>query len=136
MATQIATVRAAWETQIKAAISGANVSGWFNDGEKYPRIQLVEDTTDSVQIVSDFGVAYATLRYIIVVEEGGTDVLSAAKRLDQWVSWDDGNSIYAALNADRTLGGVLKDMDVAQTWSVIPEQLRAELPVTFHVVKS
>lgn len=136
---RISTVRAAWETTIKTAIPQANVSGWFNDGEKLPRIQLIEDTTDSVRSTSDFGDQYAQCRYIVRVEESGTDGLSAAKRLDQYVSWDHDRSITKAMYAAPRFGlaeSVLKSINIATTWTVNPDLLTAELPVTFYVVKS
>lgn len=135
---QITTIRAAWETTIKAAIPQVNVSGWFNDGEKLPRIQLIEDD-EAVRSVSDFGTQYATLRYVVRVEEVSTDGVSAAKRLDQYVSWEHERSVTKAMLAAPTFGlteGVVKSINVADTWSVFPEELRAELPVTFYVVKT
>lgn len=137
----ITSVRAAWENQVRTAltITGdvvANVSGWFDEGEKFPRIQLVEDTTDSVALVSDYGKKYAVLRYIVVVEESGREGLSAAKRMDRWVSWEHPWSVFAALAADRTLGGVLREMDIAEAWTITPELRRAELPVVFYVDKN
>lgn len=135
---RITTVRAAWQSTIKSAIPQANVSGWFNDGEKFPRIQLVEDT-EAVRTKTDYGNQYAECRYIVRVQELSTDGISAAKRLDQYVSWDHERSVVEAMLADPTFGlgvSVVKSINVADTWSVFPEELTAELPVTFYVVKS
>src|SRR5690606_31839803 len=118
----ISTVRAAWETQVQTALTvegvlEANVSGWLDPQQQYPRIQLVEDPTDSVRTVFDFGGQYAVLRYIVVVEDSGREPLSAAKRMDEFVSWDHANSVFAAMNADRTLGGEIRDIDIDEAWS-------------------
>lgn len=139
MANQIGTFRQAWQTQVAAAIPSANVSGWFVDGVKLPRIMLVEDTVGSVQIVSDFKAQFARIRYTVVVEDAGTDGLSAAQRLDEFVSWDHANSVYAAMKANPTFGltdAVVKDVDISQEWTVFADQMRAELPISVVLVKS
>jgi hypothetical protein len=135
--TQITAIRQAWETQVKSAIPGVNVSGWYFAGVPTPRIMLIEDS-DAVDILSDFGSQYAVLRYRVVVEESGADGLSALQRLDAYVSWDDPRSVYAALNVDRSLGlgeSTIKTMNVADMWNVDALTLRAELPIWFAVIK-
>lgn len=135
---RITTVRAAWQSTIKSAIPQVNVSGWFNDGEKFPRIQLVEDT-EAVRTKTDYGNQYAECRYIVRVQESSTDGISAAKRLDQYVSWDHERSVTKAMydNPDFGLGSsVVVSINIATTWTVFPDELTAELPVTFTVAKS
>ena len=134
----ITTVRQAWQDTIKTAIPRVNVSGWFNDGEKLPRIQLVEDGAESVVQIRDYGHKYALVRYRVVVEESSTDGISAAKRLDQYVSWEHDRSVLKAMLDAPTFGlteAVVKSIEIADAWSVIPEELRAELPVAFYIVK-
>lgn len=136
--TRISDVRRAWEDQVKTAIPSVNVSGWYFDGVKPPRIMLIEDA-QAVDILSDFGSQYAMLRYRVVVEESGGDGLSALQRLDAYVSWDDPRSVYAAMNADKTLGLgelVVKTLNLADTWEIDAVALRAELPIWLAVVKS
>lgn len=137
----ISTARAAWETQVQTALTvddelTVSVSGWLDPGQQRPRVQLVEDTADSVRTVFDFGGQFAIVRYVVIVEESGREPLTAAKRMDRLVSWDHDLSVFAAMNADRTLGGVIRDMDIAEAWAIDAVALRAELPVAFYVPKS
>lgn len=138
----ISTARAAWELQVRTALTAdddtvvVNVSGWLDRGQEFPRVQLVEDPNDSVRTVFDFGGQFAPLRYIVVVEESGRERVEAGKRLDRYVSWDHDLSVFTAMAADPTLGGVIRDMNIAEAWTVNAEELRAELPVTFYAYKT
>lgn len=142
--TQISDIRQAWETTVAAAIGDTtNVSGWWVDGVKRPRVMLVEDSVGSVDILSDFGAAYATLRYQVVVEETSTDGRAGAQRLDELVSWDHDRSVWAAIRGSTDgvpqfglSGNPIKGVSLGDAWNVNALELSASLPLTITVVKA
>lgn len=125
------TVREALAAQIAAAITTINVTAYGDDGTKLPRVSIF-DEPDSVDYVSDYGAAWKTLRYRLVIEVSGTQPATIIQRLDELMSWDHTDSVYAAVYADRTLGlgdNIVKSTSIVAGERFPEEPGRGEIPV-------
>lgn len=125
------TVREALAAQIAAAITTVNVTAYGEDGTKLPRV-AVFDEPDSVEYVSDYGRGWKTLRYRIVIQVAGTQVAAVTQRLDELMSWDHDDSVFAAVYADRTLGlgdAVVKSTLITRGERFVDDPGRGEIPV-------
>lgn len=127
-------IRRAIADQLKTAIPGMNVTP-FPDDTKPPRI-VVNDDFDAIDYQFTLKNGQATVRYSLVVELAGTNATSTAERMEELLSWDGSESIYAALIADRTLGGVVDQCVGLSATRTPAEPDRAELPLVIHVSKT
>lgn len=134
MTASTATIRTALAGQLRAALTNINVAT-YPDDTKPPRI-VVNDSFDSIDYEVTVANNQAVVRYALTVELAGTSADSIAKRMEEILSWDGDESIYAALTADRTLGGVVTQIVVPAATRSPDEPDRAEIPVEIRTSKT
>jgi hypothetical protein len=74
--------------------------------------------------------------FVISVVAGRMGDRSAQRTLDDWMSWDGASSIRAAIESDKTLGGICDTLKVADMLNVRPVSLgdAAYLSCEFNVL--
>lgn len=134
MTAKTATIRTALADQLSAALTNINVAT-YPDNTKAPRI-VVNDSFDAIDYEVTVQNNQAVVRYTLTVELAGTNVESMAQRMEELLSWDGDESIYAALIADRTLGGAVTQIVVPAATRNPDEPDRAEIPVEIRTSKT
>lgn len=98
----------------------------------------IEPDGDFVDYWQSFGSAgLATVRLVLVLEPGGSDLPSSGRALDDYLSAGTGNgsSIIDAVLTGRTLG--LTGCDCVLTSATVdPDTATARLSVTVHITKT
>ncbi len=113
MALVLADIRAALTTQIKAAVTNAQMSGYLLANPTTPSFELQLHEHDGVTYDLAMGRGLDQLKLVLRgFVSNGFDI-EAQKRLDGWLASSGGESIKAAVESDRTLGGTVSDAHVS-----------------------
>ena len=136
----ITTIRKALADQIKAAIEvdgrDINVSWFPGSGSPPPVIEVDESDDTSIDYKSTLKRGPATLNFTLTVTMDSRSPEALTKAMDDLLSWDSDNSVYAAVWSDITLGGTVEEAFVltARRFADLPS--RAEIPIEITVSKS
>lgn len=134
MTAKTTLIREALAKQLKNAIPKMNATP-FPDDTKAPRF-VVNDTFDAINYMEPLANGDVIVRYEIVVELAGTDATAQARRMEEILSWDGSESVYAAIVADRTLGNVVGQTLVSAANRNPDEPDRATIPVEIRTSKT
>lgn len=107
--TALADIRAGLAANLSAAITDAQITGYLMSSPTPPCFEI-----EPLSVAYDKAMGRGhdewrlTVRGIVSV----TSDIGAQKRLDRWLKSSGGESVKAALESDRTLGGVCDDLRV------------------------
>jgi hypothetical protein len=113
VATLLADIRAALTTQVKAVVTDAQMSGYLLASPTTPSFELQLHEHDG--ITYDLAMGRGLDKWRLVLRgfvSNGFDI-EAQKRLDGWLASSGGESIKAAVESDRTLGGAVSNVHVS-----------------------
>lgn len=133
----LADIREALADQIRSNVDRQITVATYPTDVPPPSVMLEADN-DYVDYWLSFGSSgVAAVRFVLVVEPGGTDPKSAAIALDDFLSAGTGNgsSLVDAVMADTTLG-LTGCNAVLTTVTVDPLTITARLSVTVHISKT
>lgn len=133
----ITCIRKRLADQISGAVGKSINVSWFpGSGRPVPLIEI-DEAVDSIEYLPQIGSAgKAVLRFTLTVLLDGRSGESVVADMDDLLSWDSPRSLYAAVSADRTLGGLVDEALVLTAERFVGEPARAELPVEIKVRKS
>ena len=116
MAGSASTIHAGLRTRL-ATISGLRVADHLPEQVQPPMavIQL-----QSVTYHRAMKGGLSAWEFIVSVVSGRMGERSAQVQLDNWISYDGPQSVRAAIEADKTLGGVCQTLIVSEMVSVRP----------------
>lgn len=120
----LADIRAGIAANIKARFSDAQCTGYLLENPFPPGFEVEIGTGG---IVYDGAMSRGHDEWFFTIRgfaASGTDV-AAQMRLDPWLSSTGAESVKAALEADRTLGGTVSDSHVTRV-----SQVRAFSPIS------
>lgn len=109
MATTIADIREGLTAAIVAGVSGANCTGYMHASGTPPLFEIEVDTID---YHASMGAGYVMYQFVVRgLVNLGSDV-GAQVNLDTYMNPSGTNSLKAAIEADKTLGGVVDTLKV------------------------
>jgi len=132
MAATVSAAAAGLKTQL-ATISGLRVYDYVPDTVAVPMATVMIDTVTYHNAFAGGDPIYSFTDMVLVAR---TSERTAQSKLDAYVSWDGSASIRAAIEADKTLGGVVQTLIVEDTSNIQVVQVNdvTYLGVDFSVV--
>ena len=133
----ITTVRKALATQIQAGVARDINVKWYPMSDAPPPLIEVDEDPEAIDYLNEFSPTRGewTLRFTLVIRHSAINAESLTLAMDDLLSPDSASSVYAAIAADRTLGGVAKQAIALSARRFQGEPAIAEIPVRITVAK-
>lgn len=92
-----------------SSISGCQVSAYLLSNPTPPALEVYPDPTEGIEYHRAMGNGLATYTMAVRGIVAASTDIGGQKNLDEWLEPSGSSSVKAAIEADRTLGGAVKD---------------------------